>query len=428
MATKAGRFLTIMGLAIAVAIVGALAWSFYLQRSFSGRIAAIRAAGDPASLAELAPRPIPPEEDAAAQLAGVAKRIDAFAADHGKFFKSPLGKAYDQRNDVGEPLTAEQAAAIKAILAKYGDLDDAIAKAAACPRYASRLDYSNWPGFQTAQIDVVQNIRTVTRFLQWQSEIAVSEGRSADAAEKGLEQLRLAKLFESEPLLVSRLVVDAIRNSAAQSLYDALTSGTISEELHDKLDEELARQDDSAGLVQTLKEERAYSITALDEQSGRMGRLVINTIGWPVKSMHNGVLRWYEAVLPDIGKPWYQFHSGPTSRAFQTPTGFGTLTDLLSPAVHASYEAENRTTANARSLRIYNALRQYDVKNGREANGLAGLGLPPEATIDPFSGKPLLLKHTDGGWIIYSVGRDGKDDGGSLKDQKDCGVGPPKAR
>jgi hypothetical protein len=40
----------------------------------------------------------------------------------------------------------------------------------------------------------------------------------------------------------------------------------------------------------------------------------------------------------------------------------------------------------------------------------------------------LILKHTDGGWIVYSVGRDGQDDCGSFKDQKDCGVGPPKAR
>jgi hypothetical protein len=212
-------------------------------------------------------------------------------------------------------------------------------------------------------------------------------------------------------------------------LYDALASGKISEDLHDQLDIELARHEDADALIHTLKQERAYSITALDEQSGRMGRLVINTVGWRVKSMHNGVLDWYDQVLPVIGKPWYEFQADPAAqRVFQTPTGFGTLTDLLLPSVQASYEAANRTTAIMRSLRIFNAIQNYAEKNGHDPTSLADLGLPAKATIDPFSGKPLILKHTDDGWIVYSVGRDGQDDGGVLKDLKDCGVGPSKAR
>jgi hypothetical protein len=183
------------------------------------------------------------------------------------------------------------------------------------------------------------------------------------------------------------------------------------------------------GLVRALIEERAYSITALDEQVGRAGRLVINTIGWRVKSMHNGVLDWYDQALPVIGKPWYELQADPVARGvFKTPTGFGVLTDLLVPAVQAAYESANRTTAIMRSRRIYNALRKYVGKKGRDPSGLADLGLPASATVDPFTGKPLILKHTDDGWIVYSVGRDGQDDGGSLKDQKDCGVGPPKSR
>jgi hypothetical protein len=425
--TRTSRLWTIAA-AVLFLVTALTGWALYANWSFGGRLAAIRAAGDPASLAELAPKPIPPDEDAAATLESVAARIKSFGKDHGAFYKSPIGKTYDQRND-GEPLTPEQAAAIKAILNNYKDLDDAIAKAAACQRYASRLPFDNWSIFQTEQLEAVRNIRAVARFLNWQTEIATSEGRTADAVEKGMEQLRLAKLFESEPLLISRLVVEAVRNGAAPRLYDALASGKISNHLHGELDTELARHDDTDTLIQTLKKERAYSITALDEQSGRMGRLVINTIGWRVKSMHNGVLDWYDELLPVIGKPWYEFQADPAAkRVFQTPTGFGTLTDLLLPSVQASYEAANRTTAIMRSLRIFNAIQNYAEKNGRDPSGLADLRLPAKATIDPFSGKPLILKHTDDGWIVYSVGRDGQDDGGVLKDLKDCGVGPPKAR
>jgi hypothetical protein len=355
-ARRTTRIWIILALA-GVVVLLLVGWLVYGAGSFAGRIAAIRAAGDPASLAELAPKPVPPDEDAAAILASVAERIDSFGKDHGRFYKSPIGKTYDQRND-GDPLTAEQAAAIKSILVKYQDLDAAVGKATACPRYASKLDFSNWSQFQTAHLEPLQNIRTVARFLSWQSELAMSEGRTSDAVETGIEQLRLAKLFESEPLLISWQVTCALRGGAASSLYGSLASGKISESLHDELDAELARQDDMLGLVRAIKEERAYSITALDEQLGRVGRVVINTIGWRVKSMHNGVLDWYDQALPVIGKPWYELQADPVARGvFKTPTGFGVLTDLLVPAVEAAYESANRTTAIMRSLRIYNDMR-----------------------------------------------------------------------
>ena len=54
------------------------------------------------------------------------------------------------------------------------------------------------------------------------------------------------------------------------------------------------------------------------------------------------------------------------------------------------------------------------------------LSLPKEATIDPFSGEPLKLKHTDDGWVIYTVMQNGIDDGGDFKDQKDYGLAPQR--
>jgi hypothetical protein len=98
---------------------------------------------------------------------------------------------------------------------------------------------------------------------------------------------------------------------------------------------------------------------------------------------------------------------------------------LLIPATQAAYDANARLTASMRAMRVFNALMEYRQTQGREAEGLGDLTLPKEATIDPFSGKPLLLNHTDDGWLIYSVGRDGVDD---FEDQKDYGLGPRNRR
>jgi hypothetical protein len=81
-----------------------------------------------------------------------------------------------------------------------------------------------------------------------------------------------------------------------------------------------------------------------------------------------------------------------------------------------------------RALRVFNALEQYREVHGREASGLRDLGLSKEAAVDPYSGEPLKLKHTDGGWIIYSVMDNGVDDGGDFNGMKDYGLAPPGRR
>ena len=86
------------------------------------------------------------------------------------------------------------------------------------------------------------------------------------------------------------------------------------------------------------------------------------------------------------------------------------------------------SVATLRALRIFNALRGFADKNGRDAAGLDELSLPKEATIDPFSGEALKLKHTREGWIVYTVFRNGVDDGGRFIELNDYGVAPPRLR
>ena len=139
----------------------------------------------------------------------------------------------------------------------------------------------------------------------------------------------------------------------------------------------------------------------------------MHVAGWPVKRLYLGALDSYDELLASAAKPWYEV-SGKlrTSDSHPPTTGKGVLADLLLPALQAAYSANARDLAVLRSLRIFNALTQYRDEHGHEASRLADLSLPKEATIDPFSGEPLKVKHTDEGWIIYSVMQNGVDDGG----------------
>ncbi len=78
----------------------------------------------------------------------------------------------------------------------------------------------------------------------------------------------------------------------------------------------------------------------------------------------------------------------------------------------------------SRCLRILNALQSRANMTGDQIPKLADLGLPLEATIDPYNSEPLHLKKTQAGWWVYSVGRNLADDGGKLDGITDIGAGP----
>ena len=70
------------------------------------------------------------------------------------------------------------------------------------------------------------------------------------------------------------------------------------------------------------------------------------------------------------------------------------------------------------------ALRCYTVENGQPPERLADL-VPDylsELPKDPYSGKPLLYRRNAKGYVLYSVGSDGRDDGGQPGDNIEPGT------
>jgi hypothetical protein len=121
--------------------------------------------------------------------------------------------------------------------------------------------------------------------------------------------------------------------------------------------------------------------------------------------------------------PWPEFRKHTKNwgeRNFKT--GHGVLADSLAPAIAASAEARDRDLALIRSLRVLNALQNFEAREGRQASGLKDAGLPAEAATDPVTNKPLLLKRDERGWTVYCVGKNEKDDGGDFNKWLDVGV------
>jgi hypothetical protein len=405
---------------------GFMAWR--TERQIQQKFDAIRAAGDPASIRELEPEPVADDENAAVVLQRLGPQLEAYSKEYAKLSETPLIEEWSRRVVQGKPPTPEQIAAIRALLDKYPEILTGIADAAKREKYASIADFT--VDHQTFLNDRLGNeighFRTAARFLQWHVEVLLSEGKQEQAVEEVLKLMRLARLYDAEPLLVNYLVGIAVRGMAVNMLYDALAAGPVSPELHAAVENEVALHDTPERLISALKTDRAFSVSIVAEVGVSTG-VNQSIVAWPLKRVYAGSLDYLDQQLALIGKSWPN-----VNKQIGQPVGgkgqFGVMADLVIPAIQAAYDAEARIVGTMRALRIFNALTEYREKNGREATGLDELSLPAAMTIDPFSGQPLKLKSTGDGWVIYSVMKNGVDDGGDFKAMKDFGVAPRKVR
>ncbi|WP_442481368.1 hypothetical protein [Aeoliella sp. SH292] len=408
----------VLGLLLLVNAV--MAWR--TEARFRELVAAVRAEGDPASIAELAPPPIPVDENAAALIDKLSPRLDEFDKEYAEFYNTDLGMQLDNLAP-GELLTDEQAAAMRAILDRYPDLEQQIHDAMAAPHYASTADFSlAFNPFLEAQLERMQKLRTFARFVNWRVQTLLAEGKHQEAVDWSLSLLEFSALVKGEPAIVSYLVTIAIRNIAFQDLHQALLTGPTDAATHARVDEVLKRLENETNLEKVLRTERALSITASIDQGWNQAPPVLgNMLGWPIKQFFLPPIELYDEIIPLANVPYpkarKEFEAGGT---VAVPTGRGVLADLLVPSLEAAMRSSARDVALIRSLRVLNALQLA----GEDAQGLADINLPAEATTDPFTGKPLIVKKTDQGWLVYSVGEDLKDDGGKFDLAEDNGFGP----
>ncbi len=103
-------------------------------------------------------------------------------------------------------------------------------------------------------------------------------------------------------------------------------------------------------------------------------------------------------LFEELGRaPWYFRASG-----------------LLLPEFRSAFLKEASLEALMLATQAGLACKIYKAKTGRYPENLEALvpDILPEVPIDPFTGKPLVFKITDGQLLIYSVGSNQRDDGG----------------
>ncbi len=390
---------------MAILLIAGAGFNWFSHARLERRIAKIHAAGDPVSIADLAPPAIAPEDNAAQYLSSIA---DDCVKLYDALYRHVQADDFSWQTG----LNADQIAKTEQAFVDYPNVLPAFAKALGCTQSAWELDYSlNFPDFLEELIVHIGPQRSVSRVQDCRARYLAAIGQPNESVNMYLQMLQLARLQENEPTLVCAFANLATRGAAIEGLNGLLQTKVLSPSSHQAIEKELAQHDALAAFVDTLKSERALGI---------MGFRVLPT---PLGLFNGQWANYLDNMEQQIlmgAKSQYELVGVKTAPAKG-------LWEPVESAIVASRETLNRVRASMRCLRILNAiLARTENTEKIEIDALLQLaGLPPETGIDPYTGQSLIIKKTQAGWLVYSVGNDGVDGGGEILDNaRDIGVGP----
>jgi hypothetical protein len=143
--------------------------------------------------------------------------------------------------------------------------------------------------------------------------------------------------------------------------------------------------------------------------------------------LHNAPLRYADMQWADVEEA-LGLNAGRIRRLAQPNSVGRLLCGLLIPALQGAFERKCRAECDVAATRILIACNAYRSKEGRLPANLQLL-VPDyleSIPVDPYDGKPFRYNPSAG--VIYSVGKDLKDSGGSATSPHDDIKAPPPTR
>jgi len=290
------------------------------------------------------------------------------------------------------------------------------------------VDWSLGPGIR---LDHLAGLRALERIVGGKAVIEAREGRAREAWCTILTGLRLARAAQQEPYLVSHLVLIAqtsiILQAAAQLQGQAPPEPSTSQALAEALDA-LARPDTMAICVDAdrlLLGEWVFSREHRHEFPNVVGapncgrermalRLYASPLAFPLWQWDH---TWYLQVMGDaagvMSRPDDLAEGKLGDRLVEAVPRLCLGTRLLVPALGRARVKDVEHLARLRLARIALALLSTRPEDGSFPVDLAAVAAAGVDITDPFTGKPLVYRRIEGGFVLYSLGPDQRDDGGT---------------
>lgn len=335
-----------------------------------------------------------------------------------------------------KPLTPEHLEVASEVLSSNKEALAIFRRAAAlpCSRYPVVLSQTPHTNFQ-----YLADVKGAAQLLRMAALVAAQQGDSQAASDAVTQIFAAGNSFATEPLLLPQLVRFSIDTIAVLSLQCVVNRTSFEEAELEAMQAAAAKADNSESLRLALLGERATFITfvrdpqkalAADPMFAPSGAedVLAETFLWPLaravgfwqRDLRFGIDALTTNVLfARLASP-QRFYSATNAEAIgeQARAGQYILTALLLPALQKAFARDAFHSANTRNSLVALAVERFRVaNNGKLPEDVLAIvpayiqGVP----LDPFDGKLVRYKRTEKGYVVYCIGPDEKDDGGTEK-------------
>lgn len=414
-------------LAVGTVVIGAgVTWwglDTKYTRELEAERAKIRAAGEPLTMAEAAPKADSPETNAAT----LYMQVLQVSFDPGPPHNQYTGLLRYPARKVGDMATAE---AIRPVLADpqcQADLR-VLRQASRRPQCAFPVRWEDGPN---AVFPHLAQMRQATRLTTAQAMLCAKDGRPDEAVEWLCTAYRLADHASLEPTLIGQLVaiaVIAITNRATEGILNTvdLTAAQrarlraavdrlrLSERFYRGL---LGERAMGLQIAERGRQEPGYLARVCEDQLSEAAVFALKSasVFRPYLKLEEvNYLRAMAAILAQARRPARETTGTPQ---VVQPSFGRMLSAIMVPRFSRASLKRDQTQADLDLLRTALELKTY-----RAAHGSYPPRLPaPGVTVreDVLSGKPLGYRQQGQGFVIWSVGPNLRDDGGQRPVQPD---------
>ena len=237
----------------------------------------------------------------------------------------------------------------------------------------------------------------------------------------------IARSLEKEPMLISQLVRIACQALGASTIERLINRAELGDKQLMQIERSLINTEKSDGMIRAFAGERCIVGSLLQDFSSQD----ISMYGGP--SVATPLMSFYKiAGLADADAllyidfmtkymeamqlaPHYRKEASKAIEAdFDKISKIHILLHIIRPAFSRCVEVDLKCLANIQAARVGIAVERYRLATGNLPETLSDLLPSYIDTIakDPFDGEQLRYKKRDFGFVVYSVGEDGHDDGG----------------
>jgi hypothetical protein len=300
-------------------------------------------------------------------------------------------------------------------------------------RRSCRFDHDYKAGFNML-LPNLSDLRDLVRFLGAKSLLEAEAGRPDAAWNYALIQLKFADALRKEPIIISFLVRLAAIRTSCETIQRICETAPPNAEQYKTVESLLSNYEGIEPLVLALDGERLlggeWAFNLLRNGSARDLTASINNdwgLGEVLLSLYSTFLKPFliadHAAYVRIMGYYTRLAQQPYSlderntideKIRQMHSRLNFVTSMLVPALGRVKEIYWETIAQMRVTRAGLALLQEKKSQGAFPQTLEKL----KNLDDPFSKAPLHYKPQGQGFLIYSVGPDEKDNGGSPKQKK----------